>query len=378
MSERPYQICTKTVMDTIGDPDITFDENGVCNYYHEFKAKLAVRVPPVEEGKKQLQAIVEKIKKDGQGRKYDCLIGVSGGVDSTYVAYLVKELGLRPLAVHLDNGWNSELAVKNIENILNKLGIDLYTEVLDWNEFRDLQLSFLKASTPDGEIPTDHAIVTVMYTVAAKHGIKYIISGQNFRNEGMLPPSWARGYLDWKYIRSVQKIFGSQKLRTFPHLTVPQFIYYNTIKGIKNISLLNYIDFNKAEAMKIIQEKLGWQYYGGKHYESIYTRFYQAYILPRKFRIDKRKPHLTCLMISTGEVTREQALEILKMPTADPKLMEDDKEYVIKKLGITPQDFDNIMNAPVKSIEDYPNIHYMEKGFRKLLLRLRKMKLMPN
>lgn len=378
MSERPYQICTKTVMDTIGDPDITFDENGICNYYHEFKAKLAVRVPPVEEGKKQLAAIVEKIKKDGQGKKYDCLIGVSGGVDSTYVAYLVKELGLRPLAVHLDNGWDSELAVKNIENILNRLNIDLYTEVLDWNEFRDLQLSFLKASTPDGEIPTDHAIVTVMYTIAAKYGIKYIISGQNFRNEGMLPPSWARGYLDWKYIRSVQKIFGTQKLRSFPHLTVPQFIYYNTIKGIKNISILNYIDFHKEEAMKIIQDKLGWQYYGGKHYESIYTRFYQAYILPRKFHIDKRKPHLTCLMTSTGEVTREQALEVLKTPPADPKLMEDDKEYVIKKLGITAKDFEDIMNAPVKSIEDYPNIHYMEKGFRKLLLRLRKMKLMPN
>lgn len=378
MSEKPYQICTKTVMDTIGDPDITFDENGVCNYYHEYKAKLAVRVPPSDVAKKQLEETIEKIKQDGQGKQYDCLIGVSGGVDSTYVAYLVKKLGLRPLAVHLDNGWNSELAVKNIENILNKLGIDLFTEVLDWNEFRDLQLSFLKASTPDGEIPTDHAIVTVMYTVAAKYGIKYIISGQNFRNEGMLPPSWARGYLDWKYIRSVQKIFGTQKLKTFPHLTVPQFIYYNTIKGIKNISILNYIDFNKTEAMKIIQDELGWQYYGGKHYESIYTRFYQAYILPKKFNIDKRKAHLTCLIISTGEVTRESALEALKAPTADPKLMEDDKEYVIKKLGITAQDFDNIMNAPIKSIEDYPNIHYLEKGFRKLLLRLRKMKLMPN
>jgi N-acetyl sugar amidotransferase len=378
MIERPFQICTKTVMDTIGDPNITFDENGVCNYYYEFKEKLAIRVPNIDEGKKQLNTIIGKIKQDGIDKQYDCLIGVSGGVDSTYVAYLVNQLGLRPLAVHLDNGWDSELAVKNIENILNKLGIDLHTEVLDWNEFRELQLSFLKASTPDGEIPTDHSIVTVMYTIAAKYNIKYIISGQNFRNEGMLPPSWARGYLDWKYIRSVQKIFGKQKLKTFPHLTVPQFIYYNTIKGIRNISILNYIDFNKDEAMKIIQEELGWQYYGGKHYESIYTRFYQSYILPKKFNIDKRKAHLTCLIISTGEVTREQAIEILKTPTADPKLIEDDMEYVIKKLGITPQYFEDIMKAPIKSIEDYPNIHYLEKSFRKLLLRLRKMNLMPN
>lgn len=378
MTERPYQICTKTVMDTIGDPDISFDSEGVCNYYHEYKAKLAVRIPPAAEAKVQLDNTISKIKKDGQGKQYDCLIGVSGGVDSTYVAYLVKQLGLKPLAVHLDNGWNSELAVKNIENILNKLGIDLHTEVLDWNEFRDLQLSFLRASTPDGEIPTDHAIVAVMYKIAARYGIRYIISGQNFRNEGMLPPSWARGYLDWKYIRSVQKQFGSRKLKTFPHLTVPEFIYYNTIKGIKNISILNYIDFRKEEAMKVIQDKLGWQYYGGKHYESIYTRFYQAYILPRKFSIDKRKAHLTCLIISTGEVTREQALEALKKPTADPKLMEEDKEYVIKKLGITGQDFEDIMKAPIRSIEDYPNIHYLEKGFRKLLLKLRKLGLMPN
>jgi len=376
--ERPYQICTKTVMDTIGDPDITFDENGVCNYYHEFKSKLKIRVPPASEAKEKLDAMVGKIKKSGGGKPYDCIIGVSGGVDSTYTAWLVKQLGLRPLAVHLDNGWNSELAVKNIENILNKLGIDLYTEVLDWEMFRDLQLSFLKASTPDGEIPTDHAILTILYKIADKYGIKYIISGMNFRNEGMLPPSWGRGYLDWKYIQSVHRKFGTKSLKSFPHMNIFRFLYYNLIKKIRSISFINYIEFNKEAAMKVIQKELGWKYYGGKHYESIYTRFYQAYILPNKFKIDKRKAHLTCLMISTQEVSREQALQVLQSPPADPLLMDEDKTYVIKKLGITPEEFENIIYSPVKSILDYPNIHAWEMKFRRALLRLREMKILPN
>lgn len=375
---RPYQICTKTVMDTVGDPDIEFDEQGVCKYYYEFREKLKIRVPEPEEGQRQLTAMVEKIKKEGEGKQYDCIIGISGGVDSTYTAWLVKKLGLRPLAVHLDNGWNSELAVKNIENILNKLGIDLYTEVLDWEMFKDLQLSFLKASTPDGEIPTDHAILTVMYSMAAKFNVRYIISGMNFRNEGMLPPSWARGYLDWKYISSVQKKFGTQSLQNFPHMSVSKFLYYNLVKKIRSISFINYIPFDKGEAMKIIQDELGWKYYGGKHYESIYTRFYQAYILPKKFNIDKRKAHLTCLIASTGEVTRAEALSILQQPTADPQLMEEDKIYVMKKFGINETQFEDIMQAEPKTILDYPNHHVWEMRFRRTLNKLRKAKILPN
>ena len=244
MSEN-YRICTKTVMDNHSDPDITFDSDGVCNYYGEFTEKLKIRVPESHIAEKQLAKMVDDIKASGKGKKYDCVIGLSGGVDSSYTALLVKRLGLRPIAVHMDNGWNSELAVKNIENIVEKLDIDLYTEVLDWESFKKLQLAFLRASTPDGEIPSDHAIVATMYSVAAKFGIKYIISGMNFRNEGMLPPSWARGYLDWKYIRSVNQQFGGIKLKNYPHLNFFKFIYMNTLKGIKNISLINYIDFKK-------------------------------------------------------------------------------------------------------------------------------------
>ena len=373
-----YRICSRTVMDTIGDPDIRFDDKGICNYYYEFIAKLKIRVPEPNDAKKQLDSLIAKMKAKGKGRSYDCIIGVSGGVDSTYTAWVVKQLGLRPLAVHLDNGWNSELAVQNIENILNKLGIDLVTEVLDWDMFRDLQLSFLKASTPDGEIPTDHAINTLMYNLASKHGVKYIISGMNSRSEGMLPPSWARGHLDWKYIKNVQKIFGTKSLKFYPHLTVPKFLYYNLVKRIRVISILNYIDFKKEEASEIISKELGWRKYGGKHYESIYTRFYQSFILPEKFNIDKRKAHLTCLLISTGEVTREQALEMLKQPTADPQMITDDKEYVVKKLEITAEEFDRIMKDPVKSILDYPNNYSLDMKFRKLLNKLREKNILPN
>ncbi|MDO8967468.1 N-acetyl sugar amidotransferase [Algoriphagus sp.] len=378
MQNPSYQICTKTVMDNISDPDITFDENGVCNYYYEFTEKLKIRIPSPEVGKRQLDLLVDKMKASGKGKNYDCIIGVSGGVDSTYTAWLVKSLGLRPLAVHLDNGWNSELAVNNIENILNKLGIDLHTEVLDWNMFKDLQLSFLKASTPDGEIPTDHAILALMYQSAKRFGVKYIISGMNFRNEGMLPKSWARGYLDWKYIKNVQKIFGTQSLENFPHFSFTKFLYSNIFLGVKNVSILNYIDFRKGEAIKIIEKELDWRNYGGKHYESIYTRFFQSYILPIKFGIDKRKAHLSCLIMSTGEVTREEALKLLEEPIADPKLVAEDKEYVIKKFGISESEFDDIMKLPVKSILDYPNIYFLESKFRKVLLAFRKLNIMHN
>ena len=373
-----YRICTKTVMDNQSDPDITFDSEGVCNYYSEFTEKLKIRVPERHIAEKQLAIIVDDIKASGKGKKYDCVIGLSGGVDSSYTALLVKRLGLRPIAVHMDNGWNSELAVKNIENIVEKLDIDLYTEVLDWESFKKLQLAFLRASTPDGEIPSDHAIVTTMYSVAAKFGIKYIISGMNFRNEGMLPPSWARGYLDWKYIRSVNKLFGGIKLKNYPHLNFFKFIYMNTLKGIKNVSLINYIDFKKEEAVLEIEKELGWKNYGGKHHESIYTRFYQSYILPNKFGIDKRRAHYSCLIMSSNELSREQALEKLKEPAADPKQMEIDRAYLLKKLDISSEEFELIMKSPVKCIYDYPNNHKLESLFRRLLLVLRKKGLAPN
>jgi len=347
---KDYQICTRCVMDTT-DPEITFDENGVCNHCRDYDAAVAHRILAVDQREQILATLVKKVKEAGKGKSYDCIIGVSGGVDSTYVAYKVKELGLRPLAVHLDNGWDTELAVKNIEITLNNLGIDLFTRVLDWQEFKNLQIAFLKASTPDAEIPSDHAIFATLCDVAEQHGIKYIITGVNVRTESHMPRSWSQGHQDWRYIRSINAQFGKMPLTTYPHQNF--YTYYRRFLTLRKVDILNYIDYSKMEAMGVLSQ-LGWRYYGGKHYESIYTRFYQGYILPIKFGYDKRRSHLSSLICS-GEITRSNALSELDKPTYDPRLQEEDREYVVKKLGISDDKFEEIMRMPPKSFWDYPS-----------------------
>ena len=295
--------------------------------------------------------MIDFCKKKGKGKKHDCIIGVSGGVDSTYVAYKVKELGLRPLAVHLDNGWDAELAVSNIHNVLKKLNIELYTHVLDWEEFRSLQLAFLKASTPDSEIPTDHAISALMKSFAVKEDIP-LITGQNFSSESILPRAWSQGHMDWDYIKKVNSLFGNKKLKDFPHYSVYKRIYWNRIKGLRNFSLLDYIDYDKEKAKKFLIEELGWRDYGGKHHESIYTKFFQAYILPTKFGFDKRRAHLASLILA-GQITREEALEEMKKPLYDEKELQEHLIYVPKKLGITREEFEEIMNTPPRKYEEF-------------------------
>lgn len=365
-------ICKKCVMDTT-DPNIVFDEEGICNHCRSYDRLIKEAVFTGEDGRRKLDAIIENIKREGANKEYDCIIGVSGGVDSTYVAYQVKELGLRPLAVHLDNGWDSELAVKNIENTLTKLGIELYTHVIDWTEFRDIQLSFLKASTPDAEIPSDHAINALMYQTAKRLGVKYMIFGENYRTESHLPAAWSRGHLDWKYIKSVHKQFGSVPIKTFPHLNFK--IQLHGYGEFQKVDILNYLDYVKKDAMQVIQRDLGWKYYGGKHYESIYTRFYQGYILPQKFGYDKRKSHLSSLICS-GETTRAEALQELENETYPADLQEQDREYVIKKLGLTEESFEAIMNLPKKTFWDYDSYARltqtkMYKGARKIYRAVR-------
>jgi N-acetyl sugar amidotransferase len=320
----------------------------------------------------RLERIVEKIKASGSNNEYDCIIGVSGGVDSTYVAYKVKELGLRPLAVHFDNGWNSELSVKNIEKTLNILDIDLYTYVIDWEEFKSLQIAFLRSSTPDGEIPTDHAITSLLYTIARDKGVKYIITGANIATEAILPETWSYGHMDWSYIKTINDRFGTRKkLSSYPHLTPLGYCYYTFIKGIRSIAILNYLNYDKAEAMKLLEEKLGWQYYGGKHYESIYTRFFQGYILTEKFRMDKRKAHLSTLILS-GQLTREQALTELEKPAYPIDLLREDREYVMKKLSMSESDFQSVMEQPVKTFKDYPNQWKTHRKLKTILNAFRK------
>lgn len=346
--------CVKCVMDTT-DPDITFDEDGVCNHCHEYLENLKLIVFEGDEGRRKLDRFVDETKANGKGKPYDCIIGLSGGVDSSYGAWLVKEMGLRPLAVHLDNGWNSELAVKNIHGLVNQLGIPLSTHVLDWEEFRDLQIAFLKSSTPDSEIPSDHAIFCLMIQMAKKHDVP-IFTGMNHRTESHLPKAWSQGHLDWRYIKSVNQRFGGRPLKTFPHLHIWQF--YQFFQTGRWFHLLNHVDFNKTEAKRFLVDSLGWRDYGGKHHESLYTRVFQGYILPKKFGYDKRKAHLSSLICS-GEITREQALEELEREPYPLDTQKEDREYLLTKFGFTEKQFDDIMNARHKSYYDYPNYHFV-------------------
>ena len=354
-------------MDTT-DPYITFDENGVCKHCHRYDQLVRDNVLTGEKGRQELQEIFARIKRDGAGKQYDCVIGVSGGVDSTFAAYKVKQLGLRPLAVHLDNGWDSERAVDNIHKALNTLGIDLHTHVIDWEEFNDLQLAFLKASTPDSEIPSDHAIVSLMYKTPDRLGIKHVITGYNVRTEGTGVTAWSQGHYDWKYIKSVHRQFGTVPLQTFPHMCRAEWGSYRR-RGIwPGVHILDYLDYNKSEALRILENELGYQYYAQKHFESIYTRFFQGYILPRKFGFDKRKVHLSSL-ICAREISREEALERLREPPYPVEMQETDKEYVIKKLGITEEEFEGIMALPKKTIYDYPSYTRDDRRLVNRLLR---------
>lgn len=370
-----YRICTRCIMDTT-DPEIEFDENGVCNHCRSFEALARERVFTGDAGQQQLERIVNRIKEEGQGKEYDCIVGVSGGVDSTFVAYTVKQLGLRTLAVHLDNGWDSELAVNNIEKALKCLEMDLYTHVLDWEEFKDLQIAFLKASTPDAEAPTDHAIAAVLFQEAAKRGIRYVISGGNVVSEAILPQSWAYGAFDWRYIRSVHRRFGTVPLRTYPHFSLTDLMRYVWLHKIRFIRILNYIPYHREQAIQTLEKELGWRYYGGKHYESIYTRFFQGYILPKKFNIDKRKAHLSTL-INAGQLTRAEALKAMEHNPYTEEMQKSDREYVIKKFGLTETEFEHIMSLPVKRFSDYPNYYSLLKRTKGLVKLAKQLGILP-
>lgn len=351
---RQYQVCVRCVMDTT-DPAIRFDENGVCNHCKRYEERTSREMHYDEAGQEKLEKLVATIKERGKNKEYDCLIGVSGGADSTMVAYVVKkQLGLRPLAVHLDNGWDSELAVSNIQRTLDRLGIDLYTHVLDWEEFKDLQLSFLKSSVINAETPTDHAIMALLFHTASERGVPYILGGSNLVTEGIMPSSWMYDHRDWRQIKGIHNRFGKIRLKTYPHYTLAEMAYYILVKRIKYIPILNFVPYHKNQARELIQQELGWREYRFKHHESIYTRFYQSYILPAKFNVDKRKAHLSSLILS-GQITREEALNELKKDIYPPDLIDQDKEYVGKKLGLTEEEFDGIMALPIKSFREYPN-----------------------
>ena len=345
-----YQICKRCIMDT-SDPGISFDKEGICNHCKDYDNQMQYL-----HTEKELEEIVKKIKKDGEGKKYDCVMGVSGGVDSCMVAYIAKKYGLNPLAIHVDNGWNSEISQNNIERTLKKLGIDLYTHVIDWEEFKDIQIAFLKSSVANIDYPYDHAITALLFNKAEEMGLKYIIYGTNIKTEFIMPREWGYNSWDLKHLKAIYKKFGKMKvIKTLPVISLWKLFYDSFVKRIRIFRILDYIDYNKKETKEFLKREFDWKDYGGKHCESIYTRFFVGYVLPEKFGFDRNRAWLSTLVLS-GQMTREEALKELKEGFySSQKEMEEDKNYVIKKLGLTEKEFENIMNLPVKSYRDYPN-----------------------
>ena len=347
-----YQICTNCVMDTT-DPDIFFDENGVCNHCINFQEVTKQNWFPDEKGTEIWQDWVTKIKADGKGKDYDCIIGISGGIDSAYLAYKLQEYNLRILAVHIDAGWNSDISVRNIELLIKNLNLDLFTHVVNWEEMKDLQRSYLKASVINQDIPQDHAFFARLCQEAKIHKIKYFLSGGNISTECVLPSSWGFDNLDLKNLKAIHKYYGQNKLKDYPTIGFWDVYVINPfLRNQKILRPLNFMKYKKEEAKKELTEKIGWNDYGDKHHESRFTRFYQGYYLYEKFGIDKRKAHLSSLIL-TNQLSRDKALDELEKKPYDIALIEEDISYIAKKLELSVDEFMVILESPANKHEDF-------------------------
>lgn len=365
--ERPYQRCTRTIMDTT-DPDIWFDENGVSSHALSFDEVFAPDLVRAQRGERrdELDKLVATVKAAGEGKPYDCIIGVSGGVDSTYLTLQAVRLGLRPLIVHFDSGWNSELAVGNIHNLVTTLDLDLYTHVVDWREMKDLQLAYFKASLANCDVPTDHAFGWVAYQQAKKYGIKYILSGGNAATESVLPESWGYNADDARHLRAVHRRFGSTKLKTYPVMGMFQrHIWFPLVRRISTVRPLNYMPYLYEDAKRDITESVGWRDYGGKHYESVFTRYFQGYYLPHKFGYDKRLAHYSSLVLS-DQITRDQALALMESTNYPEQLRKQDHEFIAKKLGLTVDELEALIELPPVDYSAYPNSEALWAFIRKV------------
>jgi N-acetyl sugar amidotransferase len=354
MINNGYKVCVNCVMDTT-DSRIQFNEKGVCDHCIKYYNQILPKWHTDKRGREELDVLVQKIKKNGAGKDFDCIIGMSGGIDSSYLTYLAShELGLRPLIFHVDAGWNSQIAVNNIEKMVDKLGLDLYTEVINWEEMRDLQLAFFKSGVSHIDTPQDHAFFATMYKFAEKHKVKYILTGANYSTECIRNPiEWMYYQSDSIQLRDIHKKFGTRPLKSFPTTSILRHkIYLPYIKGIKVIRPLNYLPYMKDEAVKLLMDEFGWQAYPQKHFESRFTRFYEGYWLPEKFGYDTRKVQFSSLIL-TGQMTRTEALEKLKEPALDKNTARQEFEYVATKLGISGEELQSYFDAPNKTYKDY-------------------------
>ncbi len=369
---KPYQVCTKCVMDTT-DPEITFDSKGICNHCREFEKITSKGWFPNEEGAKRLSVIIDQIRATGKNQAYDCIIGLSGGVDSSYLALKVHEWGLRPLAVHVDAGWNSELAVANIEKVVKYCGYHLHTHVVDWAEMRDLQLAYLRAGVANQDVPQDHVFFASMYHFATQNRIKYILTGGNIATECIFPESWLGSAMDKINLKAIHSKYSERAFKTYNTISFFQYYFwYPFIKKMRTVRPLNYMPYNKATVIAEMERIIGWRAYERKHGESIFTKIFQNYYLPTKFGYDKRRPHLSS-MIVTGQLTREEALHKLDEPLYDPQELEDDIEYFCKKMQLSRKQFEEFINAPSHHYTDFPNWgsrHHALKSIQSSVARL--------
>ncbi|MCB0323579.1 MAG: N-acetyl sugar amidotransferase [Bdellovibrionales bacterium] len=354
------QICRRCIIDE-RVPGAVFAADGTCSYCRIHDA-LCEAYPNDARGQQKLDELLERVRSDGKNKRYDCVVGVSGGTDSTYLLYYALSKGLRPLAVHFDNGWNSEIAVDNIRRSISALGVDLQTYVVDWEEFKDILRAHLKASIPWADAPTDLGLTAALYRIAQEEGVRHILVGNNFRSEGKQPTEWT--YCDGRMIRAIVKRFGTTKLKSFPNLTISRLFWTAFVRRVRLVRPLYYIPYSKQDAKKLIEDKFGWRDYGGHHYESIFTRFVYSVYLPEKFGIDKRLISLSA-QVRSGVMTREAALDEIARPPIEAERRESDMAYVAKKLGFSELEFKQILTAEPKSVFDYPSYHPMIRKFQR-------------
>ncbi|NCA81168.1 MAG: N-acetyl sugar amidotransferase [Opitutae bacterium] len=357
--EPGYRQCATTLMDTT-DPEITFDDQGVSSWVRYYREVVLPRWSPAG-NPAAFAALIRRIKEDGKNKDYDCALGLSGGVDSSYLAHIAKREGLRPLIVHTDAGWNSDIAVRNIEKIVKTCGFDLFTVVIDWDEMADLQRAFLRAGVPDQDIPQDHVIFAAFYGLAAKHRIKWVLSGHNFACESVLPPAWGYDAMDWRHMLAIHRKHGERPLGTFPRMSRARFgLEYTLLRGIRVVKPLNLLPYVKADAMRTLEREFDWQYYGGKHFESRWTRFFQGWWLPTRYGYDKRLAHLSSLILC-GQITRAEALQEMRQTPYTEAMMQEDRDLILKKLGMARDEWEKLLAAPLHGHDEYAQALGMAK-----------------
>jgi aminotransferase len=337
------------------DPDIVFDTAGVCHHCHAFDKDISKHWYPNARGEELLAAKVREMQAAGRGKDFDCIMGLSGGVDSSYLALKVKDLGLRPLVVHVDAGWNSELAVYNIERIIEHCGFELYTHVLNWNEVRDLQIAYLKSGVANQDVVQDHGFFATLYHFAVKEKIKFVLNGGNIATESVFPRTWHHAAMDAINLKAIHRQFGTVPLKDYKTISFFEYyIYYPMILGMEVVRPLNFMPYDKTAALQYLKETIGYKEYGRKHGESVFTKFFQNYYLPKHFGYDKRRPHLASMILS-GQISRQEALRQLEGPLYDEDELHKDREYVALKLGITVDELESYVAAPKRYYHEYPN-----------------------